>query len=585
MAGLTPTSAQSWTAAQSRAQFAALARLRWCIFRNTIRRTKPATPGAQVLLVVQIAFSVLVYAIIGIFALGPIAAAGFGGYFLVASGRLAMLPVLTWAIFALWQLVVLNISPPGLSFDINTIIRFPLSFPRYLAARLFFGILSTSNVVGTLALIAADIGIAIAKPSLLPWSSLLLATFALTNIFFTRMVLAWVDRWLSTRRAREIFTAFILFASLGFQYLNVTFNPGMQGRHHHSSARLPILLKIFHHVQPIAAVLPPGLTAASIVSSDRGRPAAAIASLFALTAFAGLFLCVYAWRMQREFRGENLSEVSRPTPSPSVRNGAVTSTRMPHSAATLPEGRVQTSIFGLNSTIIACLEKEFIYLRRNTNQLFGFVAPLFMVFLFATRMSANGRFGDFVFPAAVAYSILGVSVLSYNSLGMDGTGVQLYFLSPTRLRDVFLAKNITAFLLTLAELVLIFVVITFVTHPPPFVIAAATICWLLFATFINCAVGNLRSISAPKKIDLSKISRRQASQFSVFIALGILAASVGIGFGIFLLARYLDGPWIMVPVFLALALVSFMFYLQVLNRLDIIALRRREHLAEELWKA
>src|ERR1700736_403839 len=76
-----------------------------------------------------------------------------------------ILPILTWAIFAVWMLVVLNISPPGLSFDINTIIRFPLSFPRYLTARIFFGLLSASTVMGTLCILSADIGIAIANPS------------------------------------------------------------------------------------------------------------------------------------------------------------------------------------------------------------------------------------------------------------------------------------------------------------------------------------------------------------------------------------------------------------------------------------
>src|SRR5580698_872468 len=257
MAGLAPIrdTTQRWTTAQSRAQFVALAKLRWCIFRNAFRRK-----GGTGELVARF----ILFPIIGGVAIGPIIGSGIGAYFIVSSDRLAMLPILTWAIFALWMLVVLNVSPPGLSFDISTIIRFPLSFPRYLTARLFFGLLSASNVIGTLALIAADIGIAIANPSLLPWATLLLATFALANIFFTRMIFAWIDRWLSTRRAREVLTAFILFASLGFQYLNVTLNPGLQnGSHHKDSNHLPSLLKALHQLQPIAAYLPPGLTATS----------------------------------------------------------------------------------------------------------------------------------------------------------------------------------------------------------------------------------------------------------------------------------------------------------------------------------
>jgi ABC-2 type transport system permease protein len=581
MAGLTTTPdpsqppTQTWTAAQSRAQFAALAKLRWHIFRNAFRRKGGGG---------ELAARIILFPIIGIVAFGPIIGAGYGAFFLVSSGRIAMLPILTWAIFALWMLVVLNIAPPGLSFDINTIIRFPLSFPRYLTARIVFGLLSASTVIGTLAIISADIGIAIANPSLAPWSTLVLGTFALANIFFTRMVLVWVERWLSTRRAREIFTAFFLFASLGFQYINLNFNPGLQGRHHRASSHLPLLRKIFHHIQPIAALLPPGLTASSIVRYSQSHFLAATASLFGLAIFGTLFFSVYAWRMHREFRGENLSEVTQPN-QPAARRAAAL--QAPHTAhlpntALLPE---RGTTFGLNSTVIACLQKEFIYLRRNINQLYGFVAPVFMVFLFANRLSVSGRFGNFIFPVAIAYSVLGVSILSYNALGMDGSGVQLYFMAPGRMRDVFLAKNLTGFLLNLVELVLVFAVIAFVAHPPSLVIALATICWLLFATFINGAAGNLRSLAAPKKIDLSKASRKQASQLSVLIALGILVACAGIGFAVLVLASYFGQPWLMVPILLALAIAAFTFYVVVLNRLDTIALDHREALTEELCKA
>jgi ABC-2 type transport system permease protein len=567
MAGLIttpPPPFPRWTTVQSRAQFAALAELRWCIFRNGFRRK-----GGIGELIARIIF----FPLIGIFAIGPIIGAGFAAYYLVSSNRFAMLPALTWGIFVLWQLVSINIAPPTLSFDVSTIIRFPLSFPRYLTARLFFGLLSASNVIGTLALIAADIGIAIARPSLLPWATLLLATFALANIFFTRMIFAWIDRWLSTRRAREVLTAFILFASLGFQYLNVTLNPGLQnGSHHKVSNHLPVLLKVLHYLQPIAAFLPPGLTATSIVGFNQGHFVPAAAALLGLSLFACLFLAIYAWRMQREFHGENLNELT--LPKPTAHPGTQTAPAIPHSTRT----------FGLSPTISACLEKELIYLRRNPNQLYGFIAPIFMVFLFAGRIGSSGRFGDFVFPAAVAYSILGISVLSYNSLGMDGPGIQLYFLSPTDLRDVFLAKNLIGFLLNLIELILIYAVITFVAHPPTLIIGLATVCWLLFATFTNVAVGNLRSLISPKKVDLAKVSRKQTSQLSALIALALVLACFGIGYAVVVLAADLNRPWLMIPILLTLAVGGFTFYIQVLNRLDAIALNHREALSEELCK-
>src|ERR1700751_1195270 len=114
---------QPWTAAQGRAQFAALARLRWNIFLNAFRRKGGAG---------ELVARIILFPILAVFAIGPILGSGVGAFYLVSTRRIAMLPLLTWGIFALWMLVVLNISTPGLSFDINTIIRFPLSFPRYL---------------------------------------------------------------------------------------------------------------------------------------------------------------------------------------------------------------------------------------------------------------------------------------------------------------------------------------------------------------------------------------------------------------------------------------------------------------------
>jgi ABC-2 type transport system permease protein len=576
MAGLTqppalPPHHEPWTASQSRAQFTALARLRWHIFcNNTFRRT-----GGKG----ELAARIILYPIIGFFALGPIAAAGFGGYTLTRDGRLVVLPLLTWAVFALWMLVVFNIAAPGFSFDVNTIIRFPLNFARYLTARVFFGLLSASTVIGTLALVAADIGIGIARPELLPWATLLLALYAIANIFFTRMMMVWVERWLSTRRAREVFTAFILFISLGFQYLNLNYNPGFAHARHRSST-LPFLAKAFHQIRPLSAFLPPGLTATSIINFGQGYRLAAIPPLIGLIAFASLFFFAYAWRMHREFHGENLSQVAQPG---ARKTTTTTATHPIHALATSFSSR--TSAFGLNSAVLACLQKEFIYLRRNINQLYGFVAPVFMVFIFANRMSSSGRFGALVFPIAIAYSVLGVSLLSYNALGVDGSGVQLYFMSPIRMRDVFLAKNLVGFLLNLTEFVLVFAVVAMVAQTPSPVIVIATACWLLFATFLNGAIGNLRSITAPKKIDLTKASRAQASQLSVLLSMGVLLANAGIGFAAILLANYFGHPWLMIPVLLTLAIAAFAFYLTVLNRIDALALNHREGLAEELCKA
>jgi len=61
-------------------------------------------------------------------------------------------------------------------------------------------------------------------------------------------------------------------------------------------------------------------------------------------------------------------------------------------------------------------------------------------------------------------------------------------------------------------------------------------------------------------------------------------ACFGVGYGGVLLTNHLNRPWLLVPIFLALAAAAFAFYIQVLNRLDTIALSHREALSEELCK-
>ena len=72
---------------------------------------------------------------------------------------------------------------------------------------------------------------------------------------------------------------------------------------------------------------------------------------------------------------------------------------------------------------------------------------------------------------------------------------------------------------------------------------------------------------------------------SALIALALVLACFGIGYAVVVLANQLNRPWLMIPILLALAVGGFIFYIQVLNRLDAIALSHREALSEELCKA
>ena len=574
MAGLSAAPrgpAASISAAQ---QFRAIAYLRWRLFANGFRRK-----GGRG----ELAARIIVYPIGLLFLLGPTLGAGFGAWAAVANNHLALVAVIFWAVTALQIVVSINISQPGLSFDPESLIRFPVTFPRYLIVRLFLGLLSASTIVGTCALFATAVGVTVARPGLGLIAFLSAFLLAVANMLFIRMIFAWIDRWLSTRRARELFTGVIILFSIGVQYLNVTFNTSFNRRDPSAQRRkIAAATHLYQSSHAILSHFPAGLAGASIENVALGFWPYALANLFAISLFAALFLAVFAWRMQREYRGENLSDS---TLSPAPAAPAPNAVSLPVLHALAPAAMAEPAKSALPATLTASFYKEWIYVRRNTAQLYGMLGPLAMVFLFAGRVGGQLSRSGWTFPVAVAYSTLGIAALAYNSFGLDAAGIQFYFLAPVRLHTVLLAKNLFSFAISAIEAVVVFLVLCFVSGRPPLLITVATVCWLAFAVLVNVTIGNMRSIIAPKKMDPGKLSRKQASQLSALMSVGILLLVTALGGGVIALGSFLSLPWLPIPVFLGLAVAAFALYYAGLDRLDALALSHRETMIEELCKA
>ena len=552
-------------------QFRAIAFLRWKLFVHAFRRK-----GGKG----ELAAMIFVYPFAAIFLLGPIVGSGFGAYFAIRNHHPEALVVIFWLLFALQVVVSVNIAPPALPFEPSSLIRFPLSFVRYLAVRVVLGLLAVSTLAGTLGLLSAAIGVSVARPVLAPLAFAAALSLALTNMLFVRMIFAWVDRWLSTRRARELFMGVFFVTMLGVQYLNVTFNNvGGHASRVEQAAKVERVSHAWHTAAPVLQWLPPGLAARAITVPGIAADAAFLAGVLA---FGGLFLAVFASRMHKEFLGENLSEGS-------VRNAAkqapprVGNAALHAQTVVLQHASSSARWPGLSPLMSALLRKEVIYLRRNVSQFYGVLAPLAMVFIFAGRLGRLASTG-MVFPAAVLYAFLGLGALSYNALGLDGAGFQGYLLAPIRMRSVFLAKNLFGFAICLLQLALVYTVVVFIAGAPPLVITFATVAWILFATLLNVTLGNVRSITTPKRTDPNKITRKQASQLSALMSLGLLLGLAAFGWGMLWLGRLLHLPWLPVAVFLALAAGAFALYLAGLDRVDALVYQHREILIEELTK-
>jgi ABC-2 type transport system permease protein len=252
-------------------QLLAVAWLRWRIFANGFRRS---SSGSRVTgLVFAIVLRIIFWPIIAFWVIGPAAGCGVLAWLAVAHHRPEMLIVVLAGVFLFWQFISINgvsIATTISNFDPASLVRFPIPFGRYLMLRLLLGLLTPSTVVGCLSLFAAAIGIGVADSSLALSALLVLAVYAWTNILFTRMLTAWLDRWLATRRAREIFGAVTVLFFVSIQLFNlhrtVPHTRGIQGSR---------LLSVLHVSDPFLRWLPPGFAANAILL--KGHPVAAFA--------------------------------------------------------------------------------------------------------------------------------------------------------------------------------------------------------------------------------------------------------------------------------------------------------------------
>lgn len=579
MAGLGTAPAAELTASlSSRRHFATIAWLRWRIFVNSLRGK-----GATGELVVKI----ISYPFLALIILGPAVGAGFGSYYLVSKDMVSLLAIPLWIIFALWQFIAVNTSTTGPSFDLSSLIRFPIRYSDYLLIRLSFGLLDPPTLAGIACLFSMSIGIAIAAPELFPWAAFGLVIYAVCNILFSRMVYSWMERWMAQRRTRELLTGVILAASLGAQFVAQYAQRLGTGRHHTPSS--PLLLKAAHILVNINWLLPPGLTAASIDHFHRGVLPVAVAALGGLIIYTTAFLLILHLRLHAEYRGENLSEA--PAAAAAKTKSASGKQNRASAAGVAPSGAASFAF--LPATVAACLIKEIRYLLRSGPKLYVLIMPVFIVFLFAMRTSGLnyaglGRHGleGMLFTYGCAYTQLIFVGLIYNSMGGDGAGVQFYYIAPARMRDVMLAKNLLTFVIFAIEAVLVYIVSALVSAAAPVDLAAATLAWSLFTLLLSMSIGNVRSITSPKAMDPAKVRSQNVNGISSLISLVVVAACVGLGTLVFFLCRYLHtGYWIAVAIFSVLAALAFVLYILVLRQLDSIAAKNVEDLTKVLGKA
>jgi len=460
------------------------------------------------------------------------------------------------------------------NFDASNFLRFPLSYRSYFVIRMAYGALDPTTIIGCLWLAGMALGAGVAAPSLFLWVAIVLLAFAALNILLGRMIFSWIERWLARRKSREILIVVFFLFIISFQFIS----PMMQLYfHHYGRSRRPPALALATQLVAVQRFLPPGLASSAVSLSAQSRFALALAALALMCAYSAAFLGLLNIRLVAQFRGENLGEAPAPA---SVRRGKETV------AAGWELGG------GLSGAVAAMFEKEFRYLSRSGPMIFPLVMPvvILVIFRFSFINLRNGSnflqsHAGFAFPIGAAYALLILSNISYNCFGSEGPGVQFYYMSPVRFREVLLAKNLAQAAILLVEMVLVWVAVALLFSPPSIGITLATLAGAAFAALASFTVGNLMSLYSPKKIDWAAFGRQRASGLTALAALGVQAACMGMAAIAVLVGVYFRQTWPATGLLILFAAGMLRGYTYALSRIDEVAIGRRETVIAEVCRA
>ncbi|MGA7335212.1 MAG: hypothetical protein WA646_14325 [Candidatus Sulfotelmatobacter sp.] len=549
---------------RTRAQLAAIAGVRWRMFVNSLHTTRATL---ELISRIIVGFAFIIGGVGGAFGMAV------GAFLFLSQGKPEMLALLLWPVFIFWQVFPVMATAFTNNPDSSDLLRFPLNYRSYFLVRLAYGAFDPATALGGLWTVGILVGVTFAKPALLPWTVLVLLTFALFNLVFLQMVFAWVDRWLAQRRTRELMGILFILLMLSFQLI------GPLTRYFERPAQTGAHLYLQRYVEPLARVqgiLPPGLAADAISQAVFSRFMAAFTSFLLLCAFVLLIGYCLHLRLSAQYRGENLTEIA--------------------AASSLPRDRslrLGWNLPGFSTPVAAVFEKEIRYLLRSGPMLLTLIMPLFVLVVFRfgamnqARHSAAflARTPDMAFPAAAAYTLLMLTNLAYNNFGGDAGGIQFFYACPVSFQEIVLAKNFAHASILAIEVLVAWIAVGFLYGRPTLEVTVASLAGLLFAAPVNFAAGNLLSIYSPKKLDYSSFGRQRASQTTVLISLGVQLFVVGVGALAFWIARTYGNLWIATLILLVLAGISLTGYRMILNRMDGLALQRRETLVGELCRA
>lgn len=476
--------------------------------------------------------------------------------------NLLFLGILVW-----WQLFPVILAGFAPQFSFRSLLRFPLSRPAFYAVGVGYGLADGAAIAALLWMTCMVAATVVARPSAAGAMALACASFAVLNVTIERLVGAWLERLLAKRRAREVlFTLFIL-SMICLQFLN----PALQeyGRD---------LKPILQHTIPYFWILPSSFAGDFVAASVLDGVARAALRLAGLLAYVALFSALL-WKLYAKlYAGEELSESEAPAAraKPTLR----------------PASENSDTLSFLPPPIAAVFRKELRYLKRNTFLFFSLFIPPVMILFFTVQFGGDhpktglkhGVPPDVFFPGVLAYLLLLLVAPSYNSFAHESKGIQTYFTSPVKFREILLAKNLLTSLIVCGEISICVLQVGLIAGWPSPPIAVASLMAVVFSLVAQLTFANWSSLSFPKKMDFGKMQGQRNSGMAVLVLFGVQLLLGSISGMILFSGRWTGNVWLPVEVFGGLAAIAAAGYVSSLEPLNALAERKKDVLIDALCR-
>jgi ABC-2 type transport system permease protein len=474
---------------------------------------------------------------------------------------LLFLALLIW-----WQLFPILLAGFAPQFSFRSLLRFPLNLSAFYLIGLAYGLADSAALAALVWMAAMIAATFVAQPVVAPMMLLVCVMFAVLNITMERLLGAWVEKLLAKRRSREIFFTLFILAMISMQFLN----PIAQkyGR---------TLIPIVRNWLPYLWLLPSSFAGDAVALATQYHWGAALLKLFGLALYLLLFSFLLWKRYAQLYSGEELSETAAPTRK--ERRAALTAADENDAFSFLPP------------QVLAVFRKELLYLRRNTFLFFGLIIPPMMLLFFSVQFAGahptafkKGVSPDLFFPGMMAYLVLILMAPSYNCFAYEGKGVQTYFTSPARFREILMAKNLVTVSLLFIEIALCAGLVGWRVGLPTKPVLFATVAALVFSILGQLTIANWSSLSFPRKIEFGKMQGQRNSGMSVFILLAVQIFFGAVSTLILFTGRWTGSPWLPAEVFAVLAAAALGGYISALDAFTELAETKKEVMIDALCR-